>query len=74
MPDTVFNFQFIEDAFSSKPSKNSKPDTSAGFTFAIGNIHLHQIHAIYHDDVSGNALYVNLGDFKTKLKIFDPAH
>jgi TamB, inner membrane protein subunit of TAM complex len=74
MPDTVFNFQFIEDAFSSKPSQNSKPDTSAGFTFAIGNIHLHQIHAIYHDDVSGNDLYVNLGDFKTKLKIFDPAH
>jgi len=75
MPDTVFNFQFIADAFQSGPEKNpEKTDSSGGFHFVIGNIHLHQIHAIYHDDVSGNDLYMNMGDFKTKLKTFDPAH
>jgi hypothetical protein len=35
---------------------------------------LHQIHATYSDDATGNDIYVNLGDFKTRLKTFDPAH
>jgi TamB, inner membrane protein subunit of TAM complex len=73
--DTVFNFQFIADAFSSAPEKEPvQKDTSAGFKFIIGTIHLHQIHALYSDDASGNEVYVNLGDFKTKLKTFDPSH
>jgi hypothetical protein len=74
MPDSVFNYQFIIDAFSSAPEKTVKTDTSAGFTFVIGKISLHQIHALYQDDATGNALRVNLGDFNTSLKTFDPAH
>ena len=43
MPDSVFNFQFIIDAFNSGPKKvPEKTDTSAGFRFVIGTIHLHQ--------------------------------
>src|SRR5450631_3642056 len=55
MPDTVFNFQFIADAFSSGP-KNvpKKTDTSGGFQFIIGTIHLHNIRASYTDDATGN--------------------
>ncbi|HEY2348453.1 MAG TPA: AsmA family protein, partial [Puia sp.] len=74
MPDSVFNFQFIADAFSSPEKQPVKKDTSAGFRFVIGTIQLHQIHAAYHDDASGNDVLVNLGEFKTKLKTFDPAH
>src|SRR5579863_5164012 len=74
MPDTVFNFQFIADAFSSPEKEPVKKDTTAGFQFVIGDIQLHQIHATYHDDATGNDVYVNLGDFKTKLKTFDPTH
>src|SRR5450631_1250555 len=37
MPDSVFNYQFIIDAFNSGPKKvPEKADTSAGFRFVIG--------------------------------------
>ena len=75
MPDSVFNFQFIADAFSSGPQKTpAKKDSTGGFQFIIGDIHLHQIRAIYTDDATGNDIWVTLGDFKTRLKTFDPAH
>jgi hypothetical protein len=74
MPDTIFNFQFIGDAFNSAPDQSQKKaETTTGFQFIIGTIHLRQVHAVYRDDASGNEVYVNLGDFKTKLKTFDPA-
>ena len=75
MPDSVFNFQFIADAFSSGPDTTSdKTETGSGFQFVIGTVQLHHIHAVYVDDATGNDIYVNLGDFKTKLKTFDPGH
>jgi hypothetical protein len=74
MPDSVFNYQFIADAFSSPEQEPKKKDTSAGFQFVIGTIQLHQIHATYLDDATGNDVVANLGDFKTKLKTFDPTH
>ena len=75
LPDSTFNFQFIEDAFSSSAEKAPlKKDTSGGFRFVIGNIHLHQIAINFVDDATGNDLFLSLGDFKTKVKTFDPAH
>ena len=75
LPDSVFNFQFIIDAFNSGPKKApEKTDSSGGFQFVIGNIILHHIHASYADDATGNDLLVNLGDFKTRLKTFDPSN
>ncbi len=75
MPDSVFNFQFIVDAFGSGSKKTpEKKDQSGGFQFVIGNIHLLHVHAVYQDDASGNDVSLNLGEFKTTLKTFDPAH
>ncbi len=74
LPDSVFNFQFVADAFSTGAKEPEKKDTSAGFRFIIGTIHLHQVHASYYDDASGNDVNLSMGDFKTKLKTFDPAH
>ena len=44
MPDSVFNFQFIADAFSSPEKEPVKKDTSAGFQFIIGDIRLHHVY------------------------------
>jgi TamB, inner membrane protein subunit of TAM complex len=75
LPDSVYNFQFIADAFSSPPdTTNKKTGESGGFHFVIGTIQLHHVHAVYTDDASGNELNLTLGNFNTKLKTFDPAH
>jgi hypothetical protein len=75
LPDSVFNFQFITDAFSTPPdTAQKKKNNSGGFHFIIGTIHLQNIHASYEDDATGNDVYLNLGEFNTRLKTFDPGH
>ncbi len=74
MPDSVFNYQFIVDAFSPGTAQAKITDTAGGFQYLVGAIHLHHVHAVYTDDASGNDMYADLGDFTTKLKTFDPAH
>ncbi len=75
LPDSVYNFQFILDAFSSPAKTPAAPkDSSSGFSFSIGTIHLHDIAGLYRDDASGNDVAVHLGDFKTNLQTFDPTH
>ncbi len=74
LPDSVYNFQFIADAFSSPPDTTIKKENSGGFHFVIGTIRLQRIHAAYSDDATGNELYLTLKDFNTNLKTFDPAH
>jgi translocation and assembly module TamB len=73
LPDSVFNFQFIADAFSSPQDESlKKKNESGGFHFIIGTIHLKNVHAYYGDDATGNDINLTLGEFNTTLKTFDP--
>jgi TamB, inner membrane protein subunit of TAM complex len=75
LPDSVFNFQFIADAFSSPQDESlKKKNESGGFHFIIGTIHLKNVHAYYGDDATGNDINLTLGEFNTTLKTFDPSH
>jgi hypothetical protein len=75
LPDSVFNFQFVIDAFSSgKTETPKKTDTSGGFQFIVGSVLLHNIRTTFIDDAGGNEMYFSLGNLKAKLKTFDPAH
>ena len=75
MPDSVFNFQFLVDAFKSGTKDPQKEnDTTGQYQFVIGTIQFHHIHLVYADDATGNDLNMNLGDFETRLKTFDPAY
>lgn len=69
-PDTVFNFDYIVQAFSSPPSDNPK-DTTGAFTIDINRVKLSKILATFKDDQSGNDIYCYLGDFETRIKKFD---
>lgn len=73
-PDTVFNYAYILKAFAGAPDTTHSTDTSGGFTFAVGAIHLQDIMATYRDDATGNDVYLDLGNFTTHIKTFDPAH
>ena len=75
MPDSVFNFQFIADAFSSGPDKVRKRQIPVpGFILSSELFICIRFTQFMPMMPSGNDVSVNLGDFKTKVKTFDPAH
>ena len=74
LPDTVFNFQFIVNAFSSA-SKNAdtKKDTSST-QIVVHNITLDKINVVYKDVVTGNDVAVFLNHFNINIDEFDLQH
>ncbi len=71
-PDSVFNFQYILDAFAGEQKKPVKPtDTSSTMKFSIGTINLDRINVSYKDAVTGNNIKFLLGHFDTRIKNFD---
>ncbi|MES2827358.1 MAG: translocation/assembly module TamB domain-containing protein [Bacteroidota bacterium] len=76
-PDTAFNFSFLVDAFMSeqkKPEEQVDKDTTSTLKFSIDKVNFEDIGIVYRDDVAGNDLRLNLGEFKAKLKDFDLAN
>ncbi len=74
LPDTVYNFQFIIDAFASPPkAAPSPPDTSA-LSIQLKHITLDDIHLRYNDAITGNDMKVHLAHFETNVDTFDPSH
>ncbi|MEJ2881339.1 translocation/assembly module TamB domain-containing protein [Pedobacter sp. GR22-6] len=73
-PDTAFNFSFLVDAFMSeqaKPEDQVEKDTTSTLKFSIDKVNFSDIIIRYRDDVAGNDMKLNLGEFKAKLKEFD---
>lgn len=73
-PDTSFNFSFLVDAFMSeqaKPEEEVQQDTTSTLKFSISKINLEDIGILYRDDVAGNDMKLNLGEFKANIKDFD---
>jgi hypothetical protein len=73
-PDTSFNFSFLVDAFMSeqtKPETEVQKDTTSTLKFSINKISLEDIGIVYRDDVAGNDMKLNLGEFKANIKDFD---
>ncbi|MBB6500779.1 translocation/assembly module TamB [Pedobacter cryoconitis] len=73
-PDSTFNFSFLVDAFMSeqkKPEAEVKKDTASTMKFSVSQISLKDIGITYRDDVAGNDVSLNLGEFRTDIKNFD---
>lgn len=66
--DSVFNYEYIIDAFASKTpkQKDSKP-----MHFSVNNINLDNIRLKFTDAISKNNVKVNLTHFDTRFKKFD---
>ncbi len=71
LPDTVFNFQFIADAFSS-PEK--KPKDTTAIQMAIDKIIIDKTRIVYKDVVTGNDVDISLQHFDTRITTFDLSH
>ncbi|MBX3255849.1 MAG: translocation/assembly module TamB domain-containing protein [Chitinophagaceae bacterium] len=71
LPDTVFNFQFIIDAFASKESGPEEETDSSATPFTLGKIGLEKIRVVYKDDVTGNDVDAYLSRFNADIAAFD---
>ncbi|MEO8567798.1 MAG: AsmA family protein, partial [Ginsengibacter sp.] len=73
-PDSVFNFQFITDAFMGEQSKeNTTPDSST-MQMSIARILVNNTRIIYYDPYTGNDMDLTFGHLDTKITTFDPGH
>lgn len=66
--DSVFNFDYIIDAFASNKPKDT---TSAPMKFSIDKVNLNRIKLRFNDAISGNNLSAAIGHFDTRIKKFD---
>ena len=71
-PDTVYNFDYIVNAFSSPATAATPVDTTAGMKFNINHVVFNDILATFKDDKTGNDVYFYLGNFDMKVKKVDP--
>jgi translocation and assembly module TamB len=69
--DTIFNYQFIVDAFSGKPS--AKPDTATGtpMKMALDHLLLDNIRLVYLDTLTGNNATASIGHSSTNIDSLD---
>jgi hypothetical protein len=69
--DSVFNYQFIVDAFA--PKAYARPDTAAGKPMAIrlGHLDLDRIRLVYRDTVSRNNFVAFIGHERTTVDSLD---
>ncbi|HEY9364085.1 MAG TPA: hypothetical protein VIQ00_12525, partial [Chitinophagaceae bacterium] len=73
-PDSVFNFQFIVDAFAGEQKKVSEQQDTATLKMNIDRILVNNTHIIYKDAFTGNDMNLAFGHLDTKIATFDPAH
>jgi len=69
-PDSVFNYQFILDAFASDKPKDVKDDP---LKMAVEHIWMEATHFTFKDYISGNEAVFNVGNFESYIDIFDPS-
>ena len=74
LPDTVFNFQFIVDAFAGKKDPApAKTDTSST-KISLNNLLLTKIRLVYNDVITGSDMEAWIEHSNTKIDKLDPAH
>jgi translocation and assembly module TamB len=71
LPDTVFNFQYIINAFSSPEKASDRKSNDSSSKISIREIGLDHIHAIYDDAVTGNDVDVFLDHVKVNINQMD---
>jgi hypothetical protein len=72
--DTVFNFQFLIDAFVSNQKDSSALHDSSTLNMNIDNIVLNNIRLIYQDVITGDDMNLFITHLDAPIKKFDPTH
>lgn len=72
LPDTVFNFQFIVDAFTPANPAAPNPQDTAALQISLNTIELDRIRLVMKDDVTGNTITAWIGNLETTIDAFEP--
>ncbi|TGE21339.1 hypothetical protein E5K00_13700 [Hymenobacter aquaticus] len=71
-PDSVSNYDFIVAAFTSGDTTTTAPaDSTGGFKYNIGDLHLSNIYLTYQDQVDGNDIRTKVGDLAVTMDEVD---
>ena len=70
LPDTVFNFQFIVDAFA--PATQTADTSAVPMKLDISNISLDNVKIVYADAVTGSDVYAHIGNLTATMDTLDP--
>ncbi len=73
-PDSVFNFQFITDAFAGSAKNTSKAKDTSAMKINIDRILVNKTRIVYNDAYTGNDMDMYFGHLDTKISTFDPSH
>jgi len=72
LPDTVYNFQFIIDAFTSQNSKTPGTSSPAPMKLDIDDVSLKNINLTYTDAIAGSDMFAHIGEFAAHIDTIDP--
>ena len=72
LPDTVYNFQFIIDAFTSESAKSPDTASSPPMKLDIAKVSLKNISLTYTDAVTGSDMFAHIGDLAARIDTLDP--
>lgn len=70
--DTVFNYQYIVDAFSDTTAAAKPTDSSTGMTIKIGKLVLNNINSRFKDDQTGIDFLLHFDKSQTNFETVDP--
>ena len=73
-PDSVFNFQFIVDAFKTEQKKVPQKQDTATLKMNIDEILVTKTRIVYKDAFTGNDMDLVFGNLDSKISTFDPTH
>jgi translocation and assembly module TamB len=71
LPDTVYNFQFIVDAFASGQAADTSQHT-APMKLGISDVSLDNINLHYNDVITGNNIFAHIGTLSATIDTLDP--
>lgn len=72
LPDTVYNFQFVVDAFITEQTKTPDTAQTAPMKLNISDVSLDNINLKYSDVITGNDMYAHIGTFSATIDTLDP--
>ena len=72
LPDTVYNFQFVVDAFTTEKTKSPDTAQTAPLKLDISDIALDNVNIKYNDVITGNDMFAHVGNLTATIDTLDP--